>query len=590
MMKPISILVIDDDPNNFDVIETLLDDQDYQLQYVSSGVAAIESLDYLNPDLILLDVMMPDLDGIEVCQRIRAMPEHAAIPIIMVTALSEKQDLARCFGAGANDFISKPVSGLELTARVRSMLLLREQYQQLEAINTHLEAKVLERTAQLQAIILQDDLTRLPSRVCLTQNLADLLRAKAADFAVVYLDCDQFKLINGSFGYAVSNQLLIAIAERLKPHLAAGDLLARLSGNEFCFLLRQIDGVPSLEPRVQGILKSFDTPFAVAGIDIFITACVGIALANSAYQYPEQPLQDASIAMYQAKQQGAGSYQFFCPEMHQTMVQRLALESDLKRALERQEFVVYYQPIVRLKTFALVGLEALVRWQHPERGLIAPGEFIPLMETTGLVVPVGLLILRQACQQLYRWQQQGWSELTVSVNLSVRQFACSTLLDDIDQILAETQINPARLKLEITESAIMDNAETAIGIVEALRSRQIQISIDDFGTGYSSLGYLHRFSVNDLKVDRSFTNQIQVSESKYKVVDTIVTLGQQLGLTVTAEGIETEPQLRRLQQLNCELGQGYLFSKPLPAADIDTHLQSNPVNNALLKPAGMTLA
>ncbi len=568
-MPPASILIVDDDPNNFDVIDTLLDAEGYQLHYTRTGEAAIAALDALAPDLVLLDVMMPGLDGFEVCRRIKALPTGATLPVIMVTALSEKQDLARCFSAGANDFISKPINRLELIARVRSMLLLRQQYRQLETFNTQLEAKVLERTAQLQAIIAQDALTQLPSRAALIETLRELLQAKNSAFAVIYLDCDQFKLINGSFGYTLSNQLLKAIAERLQPLVPSDGLLACLGGNEFCILLRQTSDLESVEWLIQTVLDSFKAAFAVSGLDIFITVCLGVVLGHSDYPGPEQLLQDAGIAMYRAKQQGAGSYQFFDPQMHQTMVNRLALENDLKRALDRQEFVVYYQPIVHLKTLKIVGLEALVRWQHPSRGLVAPGEFIPLMETTGLVVPVGLLILKLACQQLYRWQQQGWSDLTISVNLSVRQFACPTLLADIDQILAATGINPARLKLEITESAIMDNAETAIALVEALRSRQIQISIDDFGTGYSSLGYLHRFLVNDLKIDRSFTSQIQVLTSKYKVVDTIISLGQQLGLTVTAEGIETQPQLARLQQLNCELGQGYLFSKPLPAADIE---------------------
>ncbi|MEA5448531.1 EAL domain-containing protein [Leptolyngbya sp. CCNP1308] len=568
-MPSASILIVDDDPNNFDVIEALLDAEGYQLHYVSTGEAAIAVLDHLEPDLILLDVMMPGLNGFEVCHWLKSSPAWASLPVIMVTALSEKQDLARCFSAGANDFISKPINRLELIARVQSMLLLRQQYRQLETFNAQLEAQVLERTAQLQAIIAQDPLTQLPSRVALTQVLAELLQAESSAFTVIYLDCDQFKLINGSFGYTLSNQLLKSIAERLQQLVPSGGLLACLGGNEFCILLRQTSDMERIESLIQTILDSFKAPFTVSGLGIFITACLGVVLGHSDYPCPEQLLQDAGIAMYRAKQQGTGSYQFFDPQMHQTMVDRLALENDLKRALDRQEFVVYYQPIVHLKTLKIAGLEALVRWQHPTRGLVAPGEFIPLMETTGLVVPVGLLILKLACQQLHRWQQQGWSDLTMSVNLSVRQFACPTLLDDIDQVLAATGIDPARLKLEITESAIMDNAETAIALVDALRSRQIQISIDDFGTGYSSLGYLHQFLVNDLKIDQSFTSQIQVLTSKCKVVDTIITLGKQLGLTVTAEGIETQPQLERLQQLNCELGQGYLFSKSLPAADIE---------------------
>lgn len=564
-----SILVIDDDPDNFDVIETLLNNQDYQLHYAASGQEAIASLDAFQPDLILLDVMMPGMNGLEVCQRIKAMPEWATVPIIMVTALATKRDLANCLAAGADDFLNKPVNRLELVARVRSMLRIRQQYLQLATFNARLESKVQQRTAELQAMIFQDALTGLPSRAFLLQRVTELLSSGQFSFAVIYLDCDQFKLVNGSFGHAISDQLLIAIAERLQHHLRLGDVLARIGEDEFCFLLRHVEDTAALEAFLQGVLQSFDAPFTVASCEIFMTVCMGVALSDDANQHAEELLQDADTAMYQAKLFGKGSYQIFDRQIHIAMLNRLTLENDLQRALEQREFVIYYQPIVNLHTQKLAGFEALVRWHHPERGMVSPGEFIPSMEATGLIVPVGLLVLEQACQQLRLWRQQGWTALTMSVNLSVRQFVCPTLLADIDRVLAETAVNPAHLKLEITESAIMDNAEMAIALTEELRSRQIQISIDDFGTGYSSLGYLHRFPIDNLKIDRSFVHQIQSENRKYHVVDTIVTLGQQLGLSVIAEGIETVQQLDWLQKLGCQFGQGYLFSKPLKAADIE---------------------
>jgi len=565
-----SILVVDDEPDNFDVIETLLSAQNYQLHYAASGQSAIASLDTFEPDLILLDVMMPGMDGIEVCQRIKAMPQWESVPIIVVTALTTKKDLAQCLTAGADDFISKPVNSLELTARVRSMLRIRQQYQQLATFNARLEATVQQRTAELQTMIFEDGLTALPSRTFLLQKLAELLQSGESSFAVVCLDCDQFKLVNGSFGHAIGDQLLIAIAERLRQHLRPGDVLARMGEDEFCFLLHQIEDAVALEPFIQTILRSFNAPFSLVNCEIFMTACMGISLSNDAAGQSEELLQDADTAMYQAKLRGKGSYQIFDRQMHLAMFNRLMLENDLQRSLEQQEFVLYYQPIVHLQTQKLAGFEALLRWQHPERGMVSPGEFIPCMETTGLIVPVGMLVFKQACQQLRTWQQQGWTEITMSVNLSVRQFACPTLLADIDRVLSETAINPGYLKLEITESAIMDNAEMAIALTKELRSRQIQISIDDFGTGYCSLGYLHHFPVDTLKIDRSFVNQIQAENRNYQVVNTIIALSNQLELAVIAEGIETTQQLEWLQQLGCQFGQGYLFSKPLPAAEIES--------------------
>ena len=539
------------------------------MHYAANGRDAIDSLDLFQPDVILLDVMMLGIDGIEVCQRIKAIPQWKPVPIIMVTALTTKADLARCLAAGADDFISKPVNRLELTARVRSILRIHQQYQQLAAFNATLEKTVQQRTSQLQTMLFQDALTNLPSRALLLQKLAEVLQKGESSFAVVYLDCDQFKLVNSSFGYAVGNQLLLAIAERLQHYLHPGDVLARMGEDEFCFLLYHIDGKCALEPFLQTILRSFEASFGVADCEIFMTACMGIALGNTAYQQPEEPLQDADTAMYKAKLGGKSGYQIFDRQMSLAILNRLTLENDLQRALQHQEFVTHYQPIVNLQTEKICGFEALVRWQHPDRGMVSPGEFIPCMEETGLIVPVGIMVLKQACQQLHLWQQNGWTELTMSVNLSVRQFACPTLLADIDRVLTETAVNPTHLKLEITESAIMENARTAIALTEQLRSRQIQISIDDFGTGYSSLGYLQRFPVDNLKIDRSFVNQIQAEKCNYQVVHTIIALSHQLELAVIAEGIETTQQLEWLQQLGCEFGQGYLFSKPLAASEIE---------------------
>ena len=568
-MKPISILIVDDEPDNFDVIETLLHNQDYQLHYAASGPEAIASLDIIKPDLILLDVMMPEMDGVEVCQQIKAMEQWKAVPIIMVTAFVSKQALAKCLRMGADDFISKPVNSIELNARISSMLRIYRQYQELKTFNTQLEILVQERTNQLQMMLLEDDLTHLPSRAYLLDRLSTALESDGSHLAIVYLDCDQFKLINGAFGYTIGNQLLQAIAQRLQHYLRPGDILARVGGDEFCFLLYNTQDLFPLDIWIQSVIRGFDTPLEVANYKIFLSACMGIALGSSHDSQPEALLQAADTAMYKAKLRGKGCYEIFHPQFYLATLHRLTLETDLQRALEEGEFFAHYQPIVSLDTQQLIGFEALVRWQHPTRGIVFPGEFIACIEETGLVIQVGMVILRQACHQLHTWQQQGWPQLTMSVNLSVRQFTSPTLLTDIDQILAETQVNPACIKLEITENALMQNAEIVIALTQQLRSRQIQISIDNFGTGYSSLGYLNRFPVNILKIDRSFINEMPDRNRKYQVVETIINLSHQLNLGVVAEGIETKQQVAWLQQLGCEFGQGDLFSKPLAPDEIE---------------------
>jgi len=562
--RPHNILIIDDIPDNFDVIATLLEGMDYCFYYASDARDALAKLAIYQPDLILLDVMMPGMDGLEFCHCIKSMSEWQMVPIVMVTALSTKTDLAACLAAGANDFISKPLDQVELKARVQSMLKGREQYLQLASFNQHLEQEVEKRTHELQASILQDSLTQLPSRVGLLKRMRDRWPTLSTSTAIIYLDCDDFKLINTAFGYEVGNQLLTAIAQRLQPLLRPQDTLARLGEDEFCCWLPDTDAAAA-EQFTQTLAAAFEQPFTLTNCEIFMTVCAGIAVSDATTPSAEALLQYADTAMYQAKLKGRGTCRQFEQDIQQKIAHRLALENDLRRALERQEFVTYYQPIIDLKTLQIVALEALVRWQHPTQGMISPGEFIPCLEITGLVIPVGLVVLRQACAQLKRWQDQGHTHLMMSVNLSARQFTCPTLLADIDQVIAETGIDPADLKLEITESAIIENASAAIAITQELRSRNIQISLDDFGTGYSSLGYLHRFPINTLKIDRSFISGDSDRIRSISMVQTIMALSRKLKLSVIAEGIETAEQIEWLKNCKCPLGQGYFFSKPLPA-------------------------
>jgi diguanylate cyclase (GGDEF) domain len=385
-------------------------------------------------------------------------------------------------------------------------------------------------------------------------------------------------MVNDSLGHFAGDQLLIAIARRLKTHLASTDMLARFGGDEFTILLENIQDIEDANYLAQKIQTSMTWPFKFEEQELFINASIGIVIGNKTYQEPEDILRDVDIAMYQAKAKGKNRYQVFDTEMHRHAQQRLELETDLRLALHREEFILYYQPIISLATGRINGFEALLRWHHGKKGLISPGDFIPAAEETGLIVPIGLWVLKEACQQLKSWQDRGLfkRKIKMSVNLSVKQFSQLNLIQNIDKILLQTQLNSSYLKLEITESAIMEHPESATELLQQLRDRDIQLSIDDFGTGYSSLSYLHRFPLHTLKIDRSFIQRISETRQNLEIIQAIITLGHHLNMTVTAEGVETSEQLFLLRSLGCEEGQGYFFARPLEANAAEALLQDHP--------------
>ncbi|MDQ2746531.1 MAG: EAL domain-containing protein, partial [Acidobacteriota bacterium] len=418
-----------------------------------------------------------------------------------------------------------------------------------------------------------DNLTGLANRALFMNHLRlTMERSKSRRsslYAVLFLDFDRFKIINDSLGHGEGDKLLQFIARRLESATRAGDLVARLGGDEFVVLLSEPleegDAVQIAE-RIQAGLKN---PFDLNGNEIFISASIGIALSTSGHKRPEDMLRDADIAMYSAKAKGRARYQIFDQAMHEHASKQLHFETEMRRALENQDFLLHYQPIINLETKMLIGFEALVRWNHAERGLIPPLEFIPAAEENNLILPLGQWILEESCQQLCHWQNQNpaAANLSVSVNLSCRQFAQPDLAEQIAATLKRIGLDPRCLKLEITESQIMENSEKAAIMMNALRALGVELSLDDFGTGYSSLSYLHRLPVNYIKIDSSFVTQMIESEENSEIVQTIIRLAQNLKLKVIAEGIETGEQLAHLQNLNCEYGQGYLFSKPLAAAE-----------------------
>ena len=422
---------------------------------------------------------------------------------------------------------------------------------------------------QLQHIAFYDSLTELPNRALFMDRLEHVLqRAKRNQdclFAVLFLDLDDFKLINDSLGHLAGDRLLKEIARRLRNCLRPSDTLARLGGDEFTILLEELKNLEDAIKVAERIHNQLSLPFKLNSHEIFPNTSIGITLSTMGYDQPKEILRDADTAMYRAKTLGKGRYEVFDSYLHQSAVASLQLKNDLRRAIERQEFLIYYQPIRELATGRLTGFEALLRWQHPERGFVSPAEFIPVAEETGSIVPLGQWILSEACRQMKAWQEQlpTAESLKISVNLSGKQLTEAEFIEKINQILTQTGLDSRSLKLEITESTLMENVEVATKMLRQLRARKINLSLDDFGTGYSSLSYLHRFPLNTLKIDRSFVSRMKANDENSEIIRAIVTLAHTLGMDVTAEGVETQEQLEQLKLLRCEQGQGYLFSRPL---------------------------
>ena len=587
--NPADILIVDDTPENLRLLSRMLTKQGYNVRKAISGQMALRAVKTAPPNLILLDIMMPELDGYEVCQQLKNNPQTSEIPIIFLSALDDVIDKVKAFKVGGVDYITKPFHLEEVLIRIQNQLSLQAAEKEIHLLNTQLEMRVQERTKQLEEantklleMALHDSLTGLANRVLFMDRLKQALNNTQANsaykFAVMFLDCDRFKVVNDSLGHLIGDELLVAISGRLQKVLKPEDTLARLGGDEFGILQINIQDIDAAINLANKIFELLSYPFKLLRHEVFINASIGITLSNSNYEKPEYLLRDADTAMYQAKASGKARYHIFSPEMHNSALQLLQLETDLRRAINQQEFIVYYQPIIEFNTGKIIGFEALVRWYHPQRGIVSPALFIPIAEETGLINPLGNLVMREACHQLYKWQQQKITDypLTMSINLSVRQFAQPNLIEQVDKILAETQVNPQNIKLEITESAIMENTKTADILLKKLRDRDIKLCIDDFGTGYSSLSYLHLFPVDTLKIDRSFIWSIDDKSTDLGLVPAIISIAKTMRMNVVAEGIETPIQFKQLKKLKCDYGQGFLFSKPLEAEKITQLLKTNP--------------
>ena len=570
-----ALLVVDDVPENIHELLAALQD-DYRIMVANSGSKALEIVQGASPpDLVLLDIVMPGMDGYEVCRRIKATPAGNRIPIIFVTVVDSAQDKVKGFALGAADYITKPFDIDEVHARIRTHL-------ELARLRHVLEDLVAQRTAMLKIseekyriLSYRDALTGLPNRVLFTEMLAHAIvhaERNATEFALLLVDLDRFATINESLGHSLGDQLLIEAGKRLQNLLPERDAIARISSDEFNIILYRSGDMP-IDLLAQRMIDALAEPFLLGGRSIYVGASIGIAMYPADGRDAETLQGNADAALHRAKTQGRGVLRFFSPEMSSRALERLTLEAELRHALERNELRLYYQPQVDLLSGEIVGFEALVRWQHPERGMVPPDEFIPLAEESGLVVPMGDWVLREACRQLQEWSAVGLAPRLMAVNVSAVQLSHGHLVDSVRQVLAQTGIPPHQLELEITESFLMADRDTAFQSLAELKTLGVRLSIDDFGTGYSSLSYLQQLEVHKLKIDMSFVRDMTTNSGNASIVKTIIVLGHSLGLEVIAEGVEELGHARYLRSLQCDVAQGYMISPPMPADEATTFLR-----------------
>lgn len=566
------ILIVDDDPNILKQISIILKNNNFDLHTAENGQVALDMIHNGQPfDLIVLDIMMPIITGLDVCEEVRKTYNLFEMPIIISSALSDGEDIATGLKAGANDYITKPINRIELLARVKNLISLK-------MINDIAHAN--EELAITQAQ--HDSLTGLPNREFLyshTQTLVNRAQRDNTSIAVIILNIDNFRSINNSLGYRIGDVFLQEITKKLKKHLKEDDQLFRLHTDTFALLK---PGLPNTKERIKliddftrTILDTIVQPVTIHQYEFNMTASAGIAFYPYENRSMEDVLRFADAAMYVTKSRTHNSFTFHSKAIHKTESARFDLERKIKRAIDDDQFVLYYQPQMSTKDEQLVGVEALIRWEHPEEGLIFPGEFIPVAEESGLIIDLSEWVIEEAIKQSITWEDRGFSAIRIGVNLSPQHFHSSNLLPYVKYMLSNYNLNPQNLELEITEGCIMADVDEAIDQLKEMRDMGLGLSVDDFGTGYSSLSYLKKFPIHTLKIDQSFIGP-NISRNKIEgaIVQSIITLGHSLNLNVIAEGVETFDQLDYLKRQYCNEVQGYYYSRPISATDFEELLRN----------------
>lgn len=544
-----NILIVDDDPAILLLLRHILCECDYDVTEATSGVDAIELCRERKFDLAVFDLVMPGVDGISACREVTFQTANPP-PVLIITSLDDEASVIKAFNAGAIDFITKPINWSVFKQRVKRIV---------EA--EHNRAKV-------QRLEFHDTLTGLPNRALMLDRLESAtLRAQrnTSMIALMMVDIDNLKLINETLGHNNGDKIIQSVASRLNKSIRDTDTLSRSGGDEFNLVIENIHHLEDITLMAEKFSRIIQHKLTIMDQEIHIKASIGISV------YPQDGsdigslLSHADAALYRAKERGGNAYEFYSPELTRQAKRRLQLETNLRRAIENNELVVYYQPKIDLLTGEPSGMEALVRWAHPKQGIIPPDEFIPVAEETGLIIQLGELVIEKACKQFKSWQDANLPITNISINVSARQFKEQDLVSLLQDILHRYQLDATHIELELTESTILKNEDQAESKLNQLHQMGIKISIDDFGTGYASLSYLKRLPIDILKIDRSFTDGILHDNDDIAIVNAIYGLGKGLGLKLVAEGIETIEQLNKIKALGIDYGQGYYWSPPLPA-------------------------
>lgn len=710
--RPI-VLHVDDDIASLMMAEGALEDAGFEVVQAADGIQAIASFKEHEPDLIIMDAVMPVMDGFEAISGIRQLMSGAHVPILMITGLDDLDSITRAYDEGATDFLTKPINFFILPHRVQYMLrskltadALRSSQakldnaqriarlgnwewclasnhlswsrefgrvlglQQDDTMDTWLEfldrieesdrhnvrliaeqsveerqpfniefstpslnddsvrrirleaephcpddghcthmlgtiQDITERTnaqRQIHNLAYYDLVTGLPNRAQLNEQLRytlKLARRNDAKFAVLFLDLDHFKQVNDTLGHDAGDDLLKQVSARLTGVVRDSDMVsgsndteepdsqhtvARLGGDEFVVLLGQVNRAEDAARVAERIAQTISVPYQIGSNTVSVTTTIGISVFPSDGVTPEALMKNADVAMYHAKESGRNGYQFYSREIHEQALERFSLEGDLRSAIENEELTVVYQPKLDMTTGALSGMEALVRWDHPSKGNVSPTEFIPLAEETGLILPLGRWVLSHACEQMQRWIDAGMAPMSIAVNCSSVQFTHSDMIEDINQAIGHSGLDPRLLEIELTESLLLQDIEKGIKILRSMKALGIQVAIDDFGTGFSSLSYLKRLPVDKLKIDRSFVKDLCIDPGDVAIVSAIITLSHNLHLTVVAEGVETQQQFDILRGFDCNEAQGYLISHPMAVDELEQWMANNattPVKKAV---------